>query len=168
MPAARMPFQIFPLESAATRVMAQKQREKYSHGPSISARSAIRGATTVAISTDITVPRKEAVIPMANAFDALPFNVIGYPSKQVAIEELEPGMPISTAEINVPDTPPIHIASNTMNEVVVDSPNVTGSSSEIPSVALSPGIAPKIMPTITTPVIRRRLSGCKQVASPAR
>ena len=72
-----MPFQILPFESAATRVIAQKQREKYSHGPSISARSAMSGATTVAMSTEATVPMKEAVIPMASARDAFPFRVIG-------------------------------------------------------------------------------------------
>ena len=76
-PAAIMPFQIFPLESAATSVMAQKHREKYSHGPRRSARSAITGATTVAIRTEPTVARKEAVIPTARAFDASPLSVMG-------------------------------------------------------------------------------------------
>ena len=75
------------------------------------------------------------------------------------MEELEPGIPISTAEIKVPDTPPIHMAKSTIKEVCVDSPKVTGSSNEIPRVADSPGIAPKIIPTTETPVIRRRFSG---------
>lgn len=68
---------------------------------------------------------------------------MGKPSKQVAIAEEEPGIPISTAEIKVPDTPPIQIASSSTNEVSVERPKVTGSSRAIPSVAESPGIAPK-------------------------
>ena len=76
-PAAMRPFQILPLESAATSVMAQKHREKYSHGPSVSAKSAITGESTVASRTENTVPMKDAVMPTASALLDWPFCVMG-------------------------------------------------------------------------------------------
>ena len=88
---------------------------------------------------------------------------MGKPSKQVAIAEEEPGIPISTAEIKVPDTPPIQIASSSTNEVSVERPKVTGSSRAIPSVAESPGIAPNTIPRDTIATIRRRLIGSRHV-----
>ena len=164
MPAAIIPLKIFPLEREAIRVMAQKHREKYSHGPRCKANSAITGERTVARATEPTVPIKDAVMPMPRALLAWPFLVMGNPSKQVAIAEEEPGIPISTAEIKVPDTPPIQIASSSTNEVSVERPKVTGSKSAIPSVAESPGIAPNTMPRQTIAMISSRLIGCKPVS----
>ena len=67
MPADMMPLKMLPLEREAMRVMAQKQREKYSHGPRCSAASAITGESTVASATEPTVPIKDAVMPMPSA-----------------------------------------------------------------------------------------------------
>jgi hypothetical protein len=119
------------------------------------------GERKVAMITEPRVPMKEATIPMASAFPALPCWVMGNPSKQVAMAEDDPGIPIRTADINVPDTPPIHMASRMIKEVSVDSPNVIGSSNAIPSVADNPGMAPKMIPKVTTPMIRIRLIGCR-------
>lgn len=58
--------------------------------------------------------------------------------------------------MNVPETPPIQIARSSTNEVSVESPNVTGSSSAIPRVADSPGIAPKTIPSATIAMISTR------------
>lgn len=68
---------MLPLDRAATRVMAQKHREKYSQGPSVRAKSAMMGASTVARATETTVPMKEAVMPMARALLDSPFWVMG-------------------------------------------------------------------------------------------
>ena len=76
-PAAIKPFQIFPLERVATRVIAQKQREKYSQGPSVSAKSAMMGERIVARITEKKVPRNEAVMPIARALLDSPFKVMG-------------------------------------------------------------------------------------------
>ena len=76
-PADIMPFQILPLERLATNVMAQKHREKYSQGPRVRAKSAMIGETSVAIRTEKSVPRKEAVIPMARALFDSPLSVMG-------------------------------------------------------------------------------------------
>ena len=78
------------------------------------------------------------------------------------MEEEDPGMPISTAEMKEPETPPIQIASSRIKEVSVERPKVTGRRSAMPSVALSPGIAPKTMPRHTIPKIIRRLRGLRQ------
>ena len=59
------------------RVMAQKQSEKYSQGPSLRARLAMSGERTVAKRIEKTEPMKDAVIPIPNAFPACPFFVIG-------------------------------------------------------------------------------------------
>ena len=42
------------------------------------------------------------------------------------MEEDDPGIPIRTAEMKDPETPPIQIASSKIKEVSVESPNVTG------------------------------------------
>ena len=76
-PADIMPFQMLPFERLATSVIAQKQREKYSQGPSVRAKSAMMGDTSVAIRTEKTVPRKEAVMPMASALLDSPLSVMG-------------------------------------------------------------------------------------------
>ena len=123
------------------------------------------GDRIVASITEKNVPRNEAVIPTARALWDSPLSVMGYPSKQVAMDEEDPGMPIRTAEINEPDTPPIQIASNRINDVSVDSPNVTGRSSAIPSVAERPGIAPNTIPRHTIPNISRRLIGLRHIIS---
>ena len=82
--------------------------------------------------------------------------------------EEEPGMPMSTAEMKVPDTPPIQMASSITKDVSVERPKVMGSSSAIPSVAESPGMAPKMMPTVTMAKIRIRFSGFRQMSSAER
>ena len=66
-----------PFERDAMRVMAQKHREKYSQGPSLSARFAMIGESTVARRIENTDPMKDAVIPIPSAFPASPFLVIG-------------------------------------------------------------------------------------------
>ena len=76
-PAAIRPFQILPFERVATRVIAQKQREKYSQGPSVNAKSAMMGERMVASMTEKKVPRNEAVIPTARALLDSPFSVMG-------------------------------------------------------------------------------------------
>ena len=78
------------------------------------------------------------------------------------MEEDDPGIPIRTAEMKDPETPPIQIASSKIKEVSVESPNVTGRRSAIPKVALSPGIAPNTIPRHTMPKIIKRLRGFKQ------
>ena len=161
-PAAMMPLKIFPLDREATRVMAQKQREKYSHGPRWRANSAMTGESTVARATEPTVPIKEAVMPIPRALPACPFLVMGKPSKQVAIADDDPGIPISTAEMNVPETPPIQMASSRTKDVSVERPKVTGSKRAMPRVAESPGMAPNTMPRETMAIISSRLIGCRQ------
>ena len=76
-PADIMPFQIFPFDRLATSVMAQKHKEKYSQGPSVKAKSAMMGDTSVAIKTEKSVPRNDAVMPIASALLDSPFSVMG-------------------------------------------------------------------------------------------
>ena len=161
-PAAMRPLKIDPLERDAIRVMAQKHSEKYSHGPSFRATLAMIGERIVATMMEKTDPMKDAVIPMPRALPACPFCVIGYPSKQVAMADEEPGIPIRTAEMKVPETPPIQIASSRTKDVVVEIPNVIGRRRAIPRVAESPGMAPKTIPRATIAMIRIKLTGCKQ------
>ena len=78
--------------------------------------------------------------------------------------EEEPGIPIKTAEIKEPDTPPIQMASSSTKLVSVERPKVTGSSSAIPSVAERPGIAPSTMPRATMAKMSRRLMGFKHTS----
>ena len=70
MPADMMPLKMLPLDREAIRVMAQKQREKYSQGPRCRAASAMMGDSTVAMATEPTVPMKDAVMPMPSALPA--------------------------------------------------------------------------------------------------
>ena len=78
--------------------------------------------------------------------------------------EEEPGIPIRTAEINVPDTPPIQIAKSNTKDVVVESPKVIGNKRAIPSVAESPGIAPNTIPRETIAIMRMRFTGLRQTS----
>ena len=80
----------------------------------------------------------------------------------------EPGMPMRTAEIKAPETPPIQMASRRMKEVSEESPKVTGSRRAMPSVAERPGMAPKTMPRLTMAKINSRLTGFKQIRSAAK
>ena len=82
--------------------------------------------------------------------------------------EEEPGMPMSTAEIKVPDTPPIQMASSMTKEVSVERPKVMGSSRAMPRVADKPGIAPKTMPSATMAKISSRFSGFMQTSKAER
>ena len=163
-PAAINPLKMDPFEREAIRVIAQKQSEKYSHGPKVRAKFAMIGERTVARRIENTEPMKEAVIPIPKAFPASPFFVIGYPSKQVAIADDEPGIPIRTAEMKVPETPPIHIARSNTKEVVVERPKVIGSKRAIPSVAERPGIAPNTIPRETIAMMRMRFTGFRQTS----
>ena len=61
-------------------VMAIRHREKYSHGPSFSAISAIAPEHSMATMMETNVPIKDPVMPMDRALAALPFFVMGYPS----------------------------------------------------------------------------------------
>ena len=72
-----MPWKIDPRASAATSAMAQKPSEKYSHGPSRSARRAMTGERNMAIRIDSAVPMKLATMAAPRAFTASPFRVIG-------------------------------------------------------------------------------------------
>lgn len=103
-----------------------------------------------------------AVIPIPSALLACPFLVMGKPSKQVAIAEDDPGIPMSTAEMNVPETPPIQMASSSTKDVSVERPKVTGSKRAMPRVAESPGMAPNTIPRETIATISSRLAGCRQ------
>ena len=120
------------------------------------------GESTVARATEPTVPIKEAVMPIPRALPACPFLVMGKPSKQVAIADDDPGIPMSTAEMNVPETPPIQMASSSTKDVSVERPKVTGSKRAMPRVAESPGMAPNTIPRETMAIISSRLIGCRQ------
>ena len=73
-------------------------------------------------------------------------------------------MPIRTAEMKEPETPPIQIASSSTKLVSVERPKVTGSSNAMPNVALRPGIAPKTMPSATIAKMSTRLMGLRQIS----
>jgi hypothetical protein len=135
-----------PCDKAATNVIAAKHRLAYSHGPNLRAKSAITGLRNVATRIDKKVPAKEAKIPIVRALVASPFFVMGYASKVVAIEAELPGIPINVAPIKEPDTPLIYMAISKTKAVTGSIPIVIGSKREIPIVALSPGMAPKIIP----------------------
>ena len=53
-----------------------------------------------------TPPTKDEMIAALRAVLDCPFCAIGYPSKQVAMEDGVPGMPSRTAEIRPPEQPP--------------------------------------------------------------
>ena len=91
---------------AMTIVMATMQREKYSHGPSLKAIAAIDWARRAPRIAEKNVPMKLATMPMAKAWLACPFFAIGYPSKTVATDEGEPGMPSRTLPMKAPEQPP--------------------------------------------------------------
>ena len=82
--------------------------------------------------------------------------------------EEEPGMPMRTAEMKAPETPPIQMARSRMKEVSEERPKVTGRRRAIPKVAERPGIAPKTMPRLTMAKISRRLIGLRQMSKAAR
>ena len=67
MVAEASPLNILPFEMASTMVIATKHREKYSHGPSFMAKSAINGLKNVATIQDKNVPAKDARIPIPKA-----------------------------------------------------------------------------------------------------
>ena len=150
------PFSMLPLDIARTIVMATKQSPKYSHGPianAISATVCARNAPAMALPA---VPMQDATIPIARALPACPFLAIGWPSKQVATDDGEPGMPRSTDPMKPPEQPPIHSDRRKTIAGPVSMPNVRGMKSITAMVPLRPGIAPKIIP-ITLPA-RRRMS----------
>ena len=76
--------------------------------------------------------------------------------------EEEPGIPMRTAEMKVPETPPIQIARSSTKDVVEERPKVIGRSRAIPRVAESPGIAPKTIPKDTMAMMRIRFTGLRQ------
>src|SRR5574344_824934 len=75
--AAASPLNILPFDMARTIVIARKQREKYSHGPSLKARSATVSERSAPRIAESTVPMKDATIPIASALPALPDFAIG-------------------------------------------------------------------------------------------
>jgi hypothetical protein len=83
---------------------------------------------------------KEAIIPMAKAFPAFPFLVIGYPSKQVATAEGDPGIPSSTEPMKAPEQPPIQRLRRKMIADPDSMVYVNGMKRMTANVPLSPGM----------------------------
>ena len=76
--------------------------EKYSQGPSRTAKSASGGAAKINTMVEMTVPKNDAQTPMESARPGSPLRAMGNASKVVATDEGVPGIPKSAAEINPP------------------------------------------------------------------
>jgi len=154
---------MFPSDKAATNVKAVIPSEKYSQGPKLKASLDINGLINVAIIMLKKVPIKEAIIHIIKAFSGFPFLHMGWPSKHVAIDDGEPGIPSSTAAMKLPEIPPTQTPSNKAIPNSGDIVNVSGSSNVTPVIAVNPGIAPKITPTIMPIRIRNIETGLNTV-----
>ena len=87
-------------------VKAKTIREKYSHGPSRTAKVASGGAATISTAVEMSVPKNDAQTPSDSARPGSPFRAMGKASKVVATEDGVPGMPSNAAEISPPVYPP--------------------------------------------------------------
>jgi hypothetical protein len=108
----------------------------------------------------------EKMIPVLRALYACPFSAIGCPSKVVAIDAGVPGILSKIAEISPPETEPTYKAIRIDIPSTADRPYVTGKNSAIAMTEVSPGTAPKIIPTPTPTINSRIILGANIAAIP--
>ena len=92
--------------SPATIAIASTNSEKYSHGPNSSAIAASGPVTKTRHSAPSSPPQKDAHTPSQIARPGSPLRAMGKPSKVVAIDDGEPGMPSRQQVMRPPVEPP--------------------------------------------------------------
>ena len=90
----------------ATIAIASTNSEKYSHGPNSSAIAASGPVRNTRHSAPSSPPHTEAHTPSQMARPGSPLRAMGKPSKVVAIEAGEPGMPSRQQVMRPPVEPP--------------------------------------------------------------
>ena len=85
---------------------ANSARAKYSAGPKDVARSAIDGAKNTTRTVAIIPPRNAPMAAVANAWGARPLRAIWWPSNELAIAVLLPGVFIRMPAMESPNSPP--------------------------------------------------------------
>src|SRR5918996_5983006 len=89
---ANRPLIIDAPDSSTTSARPRHMSAKYSGELKESANAATCGAISVSAMTPIVPATKDEIAAMPSAAPALPRRAIWYPSRQVATEELSPGM----------------------------------------------------------------------------
>ena len=117
------------------------------------------GAMNISATTDSTVPMKENTMPAPKALAACPLATMGAPSRQVATELGVPGILIRMAEIRPPEIAPMYRLISRHMVLVLSIVKTMDMNTEMASVALMPGIAPKTIPTAVPRTISRRQPG---------
>ena len=120
---------------------------KYSQAPNLRAIFASCGAISTNIKAEKSPPINDANTPIVSASLGLPFRAIGDPSKHVTSDAGDPGMFNSIAATNPPLIPPTYTPSRVVTPWFAVIAKVKGSTSDTPSAAVNPGIAPKTIPT---------------------
>lgn len=141
-----IPLTIFLPAKLAIKVSENMVTVKYSHAPNLIVMLARGGAIKIIAAIPRTVPINEKTTPTPSALPPSPLSANGRPSKQVAIEEGVPGIFNKIADTKPPDIPPIYKATKEAIPMVVGIEKVIGSIIAMAIVAVSPGIAPKIIP----------------------
>ena len=98
-------------------------------------------------------------MPAPKALAACPLAAMGAPSKQVATELGVPGILIRMAEIRPPEIAPMYRLISRHMVLVLSMVKTMDMNTEMASVALMPGIAPKTIPTAVPRTISRRQPG---------
>ena len=92
--------------SPATIAIASTNSEKYSHGPNSSAIAASGPVRNTRNSAPSSPPQTDAHTPSQMARPGSPLRAMGKPSKVVAIDDGEPGMPSRQQVMRPPVEPP--------------------------------------------------------------
>ena len=105
------------------------------------------------------VPRNEKKMPVPSAFAPSPLRAMGAPSNAVTIEAGVPGIFSRIEETRPPEIPPMYSAISSAMALLSLIAKVIGRQMVTAIVAVSPGIAPKILPIRVPAATSTMLSG---------
>ena len=103
----------------------------------------------------------EAMVAMSSAFLDSPRTVSAGPSSMVAAAATVPGVPTRMAVMLPPYTAPQYMPSRAENASTVGMLNVSGMIRATPMAAVSPGNAPKIIPSPVPTVHASNAAGAR-------
>src|SRR5262249_60455718 len=112
---------------------------KYSGGPNASATWATHDARKVISATPTSAPKAAAPNAVASAVVGRPSRAMGYPSKVVATDDGSPGILNRMEVTEPPNSAPQYMLERSIMAETGAMPKVSGSSSETPFGAPSPG-----------------------------
>ncbi len=163
----RSPFQISEPLTDEMMDSPKTASVKNSAGPKLIVNSATAGAPTRRTIALKIPPNVDATSAIIKAFLAFPCFARGYPSSIVAAAAFVPGVPIRIALIDPPNSPPQKIAVRKSRALIGVILYVRGRKRLIAIVPVSPGIAPKMIPTRTPSAMNTNDMGDASDCKPA-